>query len=436
MPDSQVPPPPDPPPPDPALPGPPPPPPASWAALPGTPDPEPVTRRRRWPLAVVGLLVVAALVASSVLARGGGSGGGPGPEERPTTTAGEPPTQAELEAVVAEIAGFVEDERGLRFLEQVDVELADGPAFRRRVLAGADEGTDELRATQVYLEALGVIEPGTDLVAAMRSLLGARTVGFYDPETAELVVRGTALTPYVRTTIAHELTHALDDQHHDLHRPEYDTARDEVSFGFTALVEGAARRVEDAYLASLDPEERAQASAPGGVPDGDLGAVPPVLIELVMAPYVVGEVLVGRLAGAGGAEAVATAFSDPPRTSEQVLDADRYLAREPALDVPRPEVAGEVVDEGVVGQLMVLLVLAEEIGRDVALTAADGWGGDWGVAWRDGGRSCATIALVGDDAGETEELRLAFERWAGHRPAARVEPASRGGGFTVLSCAA
>jgi hypothetical protein len=28
-------------------------------------------------------------------------------------------------------------------------------------------------------------------------------------------VRGAALTPYGRTTIAHELVHALDDQHHD-----------------------------------------------------------------------------------------------------------------------------------------------------------------------------------------------------------------------------
>ena len=72
-------------------------------------------------------------------------------------------------------------------------------------------------------------------------------VGFYDPETDELVVRGAALTPYVRTTIAHELVHALDDQHLDLDRPEYDEADDEIGFGFSSVVEGNARRVENAY---------------------------------------------------------------------------------------------------------------------------------------------------------------------------------------------
>ena len=99
----------------------------------------------------------------------------------------------------------------------------------------------------MFLEGLGLVEPDADLVESMRSLLGVGVVGFYDPETDELVVRGAALTPYVRTTIAHELIHALDDQHLDLDRPEYDEADDEVGFGFSSVVEGNARRIEDAY---------------------------------------------------------------------------------------------------------------------------------------------------------------------------------------------
>jgi hypothetical protein len=88
----------------------------------------------------------------------------------------------------------------------------------------------------------------------------------------------------------------------------------------------------------------------------------------------------------------------------------------------------------VVGQLMVLLVLAGELGMDEARDAATGWGGDWAVAWRDGDRSCVTAVLVGDDVAETEEMRRAFDRWAAAQDDAGVEPTGGGGAFTLESC--
>ncbi len=397
--------------------------------------------RRRWPVVVVGLAVVAALVASMVLVRGASSGDDPGgtgtgDEPAPPTTAAEPATEAEVEAAVAEISEFVAQERGLEFAAPVTVELAGEGEFQDRLLADFDEDADDLRHTEVFLEGLGLVEPDVDLVEAMRSLLGGGVVGFYDPETAELVVRGAALTPYVRTTIAHELVHALDDQHHDLDRPEYDDADDEIAFGFSALAEGNARRVENAYLESLPAAEQEQATeeelALGG--DIDLGSIPLVLVDLIGAPYTLGEPLVDRLVADGGEGALVAAFADPPRTTEQVLDPARYVAREPAVDVPHPQVAGEVVDEGYIGQLMVLLVLADQIGIDDARDAATGWGGDWGVAWRDGERSCVTASLVGDDVAETEELRQGFERWAAAHEGARVQPTGGGGPFTLEAC--
>ena len=399
-----------------------------------------VTRARRWPLAVIGLLVIAALVGASVMTWTAGSGDGD--DDSSAEVAGawqtaEPATREEIEATVAEISGFVEQQRGLEFVEPVDVELADDDEFQDRLLADFDEDADDLRDTGVFLEGLGLVPPGTDIVGAMRSLLGGGVVGFYDPETAELVVRGAALTPYVRTTIAHELVHALDDQHHDLDRPEYDEADDEIGFGLSAVAEGDARRVESAYRDSFDEAERSDALAEemslGG--DMDLSAVPPVLIDLIGAPYLLGEPFVERLADEGGEAAVGDALADPPRTSEQVLDPERYLAGEAAVDVPTPEVPGEVVDDGVVGQLMVTLVLTEGLGAEDARTAADGWGGDSGVAWRDGDRACVTMALVGDDAGETAELADAFERWAEEQPDASVTPGAGDGPFTVESCA-
>jgi hypothetical protein len=381
-------------------------------------------RRRRW-MGAVGAVVIVALAVASVAAAwtsvdeadtdplsappadDAPGDDGPGGDERPASA-------AELRAAVDEISAVVEAERGLAFTEPVDVELAGEGEFQRRLLDDFDEGVDDLRDTEVLLKAFGLVEADVDLVAAMRTLLGAGVVGFYDPETDELVVRGTALTPYVRTTIAHELTHALDDQRFDLDRPDYDDAEDEIDFGFSALVEGNARRVEAAYRSGLSDEERLDADAEelslaGGL---DLGDVPLALVDLISAPYGLGHDFVVQLIADGGQEALDAAFAAPPHTSEQVIDPAAYEAGEGAVDVPVPAVTGEVVDEGVVGQFLIQLVLADVLDANQARAAATGWGGDSVVAWRDGQRPCATLAAVGDDPGETAELRGAFEDWA------------------------
>jgi hypothetical protein len=436
-----------PPPPSPPPPPPPPPPPEGTDAAEVRADAEArvwleadlaATPRRRLATALVGLVVIAALVLSLVMVRRTSSGDDPADRsgDAPSTTEPEPATEEEVQATVAEISDFVAAERGLDFLAPVDVELEGEGAFQDRLLADFDEDADQLRETEVFLEGLGLVEPGTDLVESMRSLLGMGVVGFYDPETDELVVRGAALTPYVRTTIAHELVHALDDQHLDLDRPEYDEADDEISFGFSSVVEGNARRVENAYRESLSEQEQADATAEEMAlgSDADMGDIPLVLVDLISAPYALGETLVADLAALGGEDAVNAAFADPPRTSEQVIDPDRYAAREPAVEVPHPQVTGGVVEEGMLGELLVLLVLADGVDQDVAGTAAMGWGGDWGVAWRDGERSCVTATLVGDDMTETTELQVAFETWA-ERSGATITSSAAGEPFTVQSCA-
>ena len=411
-------------------------------------------RRRRW-VGAAGAVVIVALAVASVAAAWTSvdeadtdplsappADDAPG-DDGPGSDDDLPASAAELRAAVDEISAVVEAERGLAFTEPVDVELAGEGEFQRRLLDDFDEGVDELRNTEVLLKAFGLVEADVDLVDAMRTLLGAGVVGFYDPETDELVVRGTALTPYVRTTIAHELTHALDDQRFDLDRPEYDDADDEIDFGFSAVVEGNARRVEDAYRAGLSDEEQLDAAAEelslaGGL---DLGDVPLVLVDLISAPYGLGHDFVVQLIDDGGQEALDAAFDAPPRTSEQVIDPASYEAGEGAIDVPAPAVTGQVVDQGVAGQFLIQVVLADGLDADRARAAATGWGGDSVVAWRDGQRPCATLAAVGDDPGETAELRGAFEDWAaeggpagsGTGPDVTVAP-SGDGPVTVQAC--
>jgi len=382
---------------------------------------------------VVGLVVAGALLAATFLAIR------PGDDQAAKDPAKQPPaTKAQLEHSVAQISRFVERERGLRFKKPVRVQLLGEGAFQRRLLVDFDKDAAENRKDEVMLKGLGLVPPGDDMVGALRSLLGAGVVGFYDPETKALVVRGAALTPYVRTTIAHELTHALDDQWFDLDRPQYDHAADEVSFGFSALAEGDARRVEDAYRSSLSTADQ-QAAAVEELQIGakvDVGAVPPVLVDMVGAPYTDGEVFVEDLVAQGGNHALAGAFASPPRTSEQVLDPDAYLAHQGPVPVPHPQVAGPVVKQGLAGRLLITELLTPALGNRSAVDAATGWGGDWAVAWRDHGRPCTTLTVVGDNATETAHLLSGFRQWATTQPGATVTSAGPGAPMTVASCAA
>lgn len=338
---------------------------------------------------------------------------------------------AELEAVVAEIAAFVEEERGLEFEVDPVVELLDEGAFQDRLLADEEEDEAELLDLQDELRALGLIDDDVDISTALDDLLGQGVLGFYDPETGELVVRAGDITPLARITIAHELVHALDDQHFDLDRPEYDDALSEVSTGFSAVVEGNASRIDEAYRQTLSSDERSAADdeeaqlAAGLDPD-----IPLVLLQLLQLPYELGPVLVDALLEEGGQEALDAAFEAPPTTSDQLLDPQRYLDGEDALEVPAPEADGEVIYEGAFGVLSLLLVLGPQ---DPAVQrAVDGWGGDAYVVWREDDRTCARANLVGDTDEDTEEIAEALSAWAAQQDDAE---ASTGDGLvTFTSC--
>jgi hypothetical protein len=402
--------------------------------------------------ALLGALVVAGVLVV-VTGRGGDDTATP-PGPGPTTPATDPPgtapdagpvptppsdvepiaCPAEVPEPICEAAEFVQLEVGRAFREFPTVELESDEAFQARLLADFEDGVEDLRSVGGTLAALGLLDPAVDLPETMRQLFSVGVLGFYDPETGELVVRGSDFTALARITIVHELVHALDDQWFELHRPEYDERDDEVVFGFTSIVEGHARIIENRYRETLSPEESAAAAREeldqllGS--DVDVFSIPPVLLELLVAPYDLGERLVQIILDEQGPAGLEAAFGDPPTTSEQVIHPERYLAREPMVAVPAPPADGAVVDEGVLGELGVVLWL-EDAG------AADGWGGDSYVTWRDGAASCTRVDLVMDTAEDLTELAAAVDGWAlgdGRRGAERIEVAGQPG-LRVTACA-
>lgn len=412
---------------------------------PGTTDPEPSGAGRGRVGLVVGAIVAVLVLAIASVAFVGGDDGGPDdvssptsapvatlpdagePDPAPTTTAPEipPVSEAEFLALVDELAAYVAEARGLDFLSDVVVELEDGAAFEARLLEDFEDDVDDIEDAEVFYRALGLLDPDQSLLDELRKIFSAGVLGFYDTETNELVVRGATPTPYVQQTIVHELVHALDDQHFELNRPQYDDRKDEISLGFSAVIEGNASRIESQWLSEQPAEfrERVRQEEAAFAAGIDVGAFPPILLFQIGAPYQQGEVFVGRLVARNGERGVDAALTDPPDTSEQVLFPDLYTTREPRIEVPPPPADGEIVDDGVIGALFLygLFTTGEStVNPADAVRAIDGWGGDWAVTWVDGDQACIRADLVGDTEGDTDELMSTLEQWTESVPAAQV----------------
>lgn len=366
---------------------------------------------------------------------------------RPATGSTSPQTgssttvaSSDLERFIDEAIVFIERERGIDFVSRPTVVALDDAAFVARFREVVDE--DAKKNAKLYdevtgiFQAVGLLARDVTYIDAQKALGEGGVLGYYDPESKELRVRAGQLTPLARTVIVHELTHALDDQRYNLNRPQYDTADDEIGFGFVALVEGNARRVENAYRDSMSSADKASAAAEeqrlalaGAL---SLAKLTLAMIQLELAPYDQGEKFVDAVLANGGRPALEKAFSDPPHTSEQVLYPDKYFSKEARREVKPPNADGTVFKSGVFGEITLRAILGAANSSRVAETAAAGWAGDWYVAWRDSNRVCVRTDFVMESSKDTTELRDALTKWAQTRPSGKVT--NNGDAVEVTTC--
>jgi hypothetical protein len=277
---------------------------------------------------------------------------------------------------------------------------------------------EEVRAESRVLKRLGLLPPDADYQQMLVDLLMEQVAGFYDPFAQRLYIADWLPLEMQRPALAHEIEHALQDQHFGLKRFAEPIKDDgDRQLAHSALVEG------DGTALMLEFQAQAMRLPIDQLPDlvqqigaqmlkGGLGQTPlfdkapAFLKETLIFPYLSGLTFVESFRKAAPWSKLDEVWRTPPETTEQVLHPDKYRSKERAVKItpgpipslgPRKEIRRDVL-----GELELRLLFASRLPAEVAEKAAAGWGGDRLVAYADPAAPEALPLVIDLSAWDTE----------------------------------
>jgi len=310
-------------------------------------------------------------------------------------------------AVIAATADVLQETSKLRqlpVLRPVKSGAQSRAEIERMIVKNLDEDTtpEELRASGVALKKLGLAPLDFELRSFFINLLTEQVAGYYDPKTQQFYLADWIDVDGQLTVMAHELTHALQDQHFNLRRFEdWPKGDSDAELAAHALIEGDATFTMIAFARRDQSRLRAllkSAEADAGSME-QIEHAPRVLRESLLFPYQNGATWVAELYKRGGWARISQAFTDLPLSTEQILHPEKYFAHEAPVKVSMPDISAKLganwkrIDYDVNGEWSLYLILDEYLKSDKeSREAAAGWSGDRYAVYENRKTSEAMIA--------------------------------------------
>jgi len=361
------------------------------------------------------LLTPLAAVAFAALALASGASA-TGQRARPAVV--NPKTVAVREAT-EEVLKETSEIRKLPILRQVRSGAQTREEIERMLVRSLNDSAspEELQSSEVALKKLGLAPADFQLRPFIIKLLTEQVAGYYDSKTQEFYLADWIELDLQRPVMAHELTHALQDQHFNLRRfnkwPKHDSDADLAAH---ALIEGDASLLMIHYIARnpLRQLRFLKSLVVGGVSTEQFDRAPRTLRETLLFPYSQGSTFVMELYKRGGWEAVSEAYANVklPKSTEQILHAEKYFAGEEPRKVALKDISNalgkrwKMADNNVEGEWGYYLLLDEFLkSNEESRKAAAGWGGDRYALFTGPNKSDVVVALksvwdTDDDARE------------------------------------
>ena len=289
-----------------------------------------------WPAGI--LLVSVSLIAVSIVPGGAAQ---PAPQQ-PAATAGAA-RNAALIAATQEVLKETSEVRQLPILRPVQSSTQSRSEIERAVMKNLDEEVTpaDMHAAEVTLKKLGLAPPDFQYRALMIRLLTEQVAGYYEPKSRQFYLADWIDVDGQKPIMAHELTHALQDQHFNLRRFDHWPKGDsDAELATHALVEGDATMAMAMYVASNPLRALTFLKSMGAmsIATEELDKAPRSVRESLLFPYQEGMSWTRALYKQGGWPEVSKAFAALPQSTEQILHPDKYFAREAPVQITVPDV--------------------------------------------------------------------------------------------------
>ena len=318
----------------------------------------------------------------------------------------------QLFALVDQLLKFSSDETGLPIKSEVKRQMTTRTAVESYLSEkfNEDEDSRRMQRSEIVLKKFGLLDRDFDLKPFLLSLLKEQIEAYYDPKSKTVNLLDWVDVDEQKPVLAHELTHALQDQHVDLDKWSDQTppdvslnsgddsvhlAKDELDTAREAVTEGQATAVKldnilkpSGHSLLKDPEVvdvlKQQMTGTGDSPV--LARAPLLLSESLMFPYREGlsfeqDVWMDQ----GQAAAFSGALDRPPTSTWEIINPREYekghVPVVPLLPDIHPLVDGlyRPYDIGQVGQLDVHILAGIFGGETAANDFTPAW--DGGLYW-------------------------------------------------------
>jgi hypothetical protein len=333
----------------------------------------------------------------------------------------------ELFRSVDEILQFASQDTGLPIKHKVKRRLTKRDEVQSYIEKSMKDDKDakRLERSSAVLKKFGLLPRNFDLPNFLVAMLREQVAGYYDVKTKTVNLLNWVDVEQQKPVLAHELTHALQDQSFGIEKwmkgskedidkkddpsPD-DVAGDEESAARQAVVEGQAMVVLLDY--SLAPTGKTLQESPQivealkqgmlvGTADSPTFRDAPIFLkEELTFPYRYGLDFTAALLQAGGKElAYAGAFKDPPKTTREIMEPETYLAHEKLeplklIDMEKDFKSYEPFDIGAMGEFDVDVLVEQYAGRDEATAMYPEWRGGYYFAGRPKGDKSAPIGVL------------------------------------------
>jgi hypothetical protein len=339
-----------------------------------------------------------------------------------------PKEAKELFRSVDKILQFVSEDTGLPIEHKVKRKLTKRDEVQSYLEKSMKEDKDAKRMerSSAVLKKFGLIPRNFDLGNFLVAMLREQVAGYYDAKTKTVNLLNWLDAEQQKPVLAHELTHALQDQSFGIEKwmkgsdPDADNknadpspddiATDEESSARQAVVEGQAMVVLLDY--SLAPQGKTTLNSPQVVDVLEQGMLqgtadspkfrdaPMFLKEELTFPYRYGLDFTLALQKAGGKElAYAGAFKNPPKTTREIMEPQTYLTHEKLepmklIDMEKDFKSYDPFDIGAMGEFDVDILVEQYADAKEAAAIYPEWRGGYYFAGKLKADKSAPIGLL------------------------------------------